>query len=143
MAISPEDRFWAKVDKSDSCWLWTGSKANGYGQFWPSKKMPRVRVHRYSYELIRGPIPTGLQLDHLCRIRHCVNPEHLEPVTGRMNILRGNGPPALNASKLVCSRGHAFTLENTLWRCAGKWRECRQCARISLRRFREKKGETK
>lgn len=86
---TPEDRFWAKVDKCrDGCWVWTakGTPA-GYGQF----RVDGVDVyaHRFSYELHVGPIPDGLQIDHLCRVTSCVNPAHLEPVTGAENLRRG------------------------------------------------------
>lgn len=82
------DRFWRLVDKSGDCWLWMGAKWKGYGQFgvqqspgvWPLRK-----AHRVAYELIVGPIPDGMQLDHLCRNPSCVNPDHLEPVTNREN----------------------------------------------------------
>ena len=81
-------RFWAKVNKTDTCWLWTASKNwGGYGSFRVNKK--KVTAHRYSYEIYKGKIPNGLQLDHLCRNRACVNPEHHEPVTNRENVVRG------------------------------------------------------
>lgn len=81
------ERFWAKVHKTDSCWLWTASLTFGYGSFWDGKG--QVRAHRFAYELLVDPIPEGLQLDHLCRIRHCVNPDHLEAVTNAENVQRG------------------------------------------------------
>ncbi len=84
-----EQRFWAKVSKTDECWLWTGSKNDGYGKFRPVANQRPVLAHRYAYELLVGPIPRDLTLDHLCRVHSCVNPEHLEPVTRRENILRG------------------------------------------------------
>src|SRR6266496_2265386 len=88
-------RFWAKVDRSGgsrACWLWTGKTGrDGYGRIGLGGRgaLVRVRAHRFAYELLIGPIPDGLQIDHLCRVRHCVNPAHLEPVTQRENILRG------------------------------------------------------
>lgn len=87
-----EQRFWMKVDRTDTCWLWTASKTrNGYGMFGVSidGKVTTSPAHRWAYEMLVGPIPTGLQIDHLCRVRHCVNPAHLEPVTGTQNIRRG------------------------------------------------------
>lgn len=81
-------RFWERVDKKRSgCWVWTGHVAGGdYGQI--KVNGVSVMVHRYAYELLVGPIPDGLQIDHLCRNRRCVNPKHLEPVVARTNVLR-------------------------------------------------------
>lgn len=84
-------RFWAKVDKRgpDDCWLWLANKTapNGHGRFSTGGSM--VMAHRFAYELLVGPIPDGLVIDHLCRVRLCVNPKHLEPVTAVENIKRG------------------------------------------------------
>ncbi len=115
-----EQRFWAKVHKTETCWLWTGSlNADGYGNF-------RGRgAHRVAYELVIGPIPEGHTLDHLCRVRHCVRPDHLEPLTLGENVLRGEGWSALNARKTHCPQGHAYTPENTL--LYRDHRYCRAC----------------
>ncbi len=104
-------RLFAKIerDPETGCWNWTASTRQGYGQIWtPSRPGPRriLQAHRAMYELANGAIPDGLDLDHLCRNTLCVNPEHLEPVTRRENVLRGTGPAALNARKMTCSRGH-------------------------------------
>src|ERR1035437_6893898 len=101
-------RFWAKVDKTEDCWNWTAhTDGMGYGQLAkPGQHGGLVVAHRFAYELLVGPIPEGLQLDHLCRNRACVNPDHLEPVTRRVNILRGVGFGAVNAKKTECPRGH-------------------------------------
>ena len=88
-------------------------------------------AHRLAYELVKGPISDGLQIDHLCRNRACINPDHLEAVTQRENILRGEGVAALNARKTHCPQGHAYDEENTLiltGRQAGA-RRCQICAR--------------
>lgn len=113
------ERFWSKVDRrdSDECWLWTAcitkpSKygSGGYGLFYMGKDAkPRLATaHRVAYEWLVGPIPAGLQLDHLCRVRHCVNPAHLEPVTARVNLLRGETRAAANAVKTHCPQGHEY-----------------------------------
>jgi hypothetical protein len=104
-----EERFWSKVDRrgAGECWEWLACRSDGYGQFYPYHSTA-VLAHRYSYELLVGPIPDGLQLDHLCRNRACVNPAHLEPVTQRVNILRGYGRGAIQARQTTCSQGHPF-----------------------------------
>lgn len=87
-------RFWAKVavDNETGCWLWTaGYRRGGYARFrYAGAGSKNGAAHRFSYEKLIGPVSGGLQLDHLCRVRHCVNPAHLEPVTPRENTLRGN-----------------------------------------------------
>lgn len=90
--MTTEERFWCKVKKTSECWEWTGYKnSKGYGMFrlGTEHKFKHCVSHRYSYELLASKIPKGLQLDHLCRVRHCVNPKHLEPVTARENTVRG------------------------------------------------------
>lgn len=119
-----EQRFWSKVDASGDCWLWLGSiTANGYGQ--TSVGGRRQAAHRYAYEQTVGPIPNGLQLDHLCRVHACVNPDHLEPVTNRENVLRGVGTSAVNARKTHCIHGHPLSGDNLM--VYGSWRKCRTC----------------
>lgn len=87
------------------CFEWGGSRTTeGYGRIQISRH--ERRAHRVAYELLVGPIPAGLQLDHLCRNRACVNPDHLEPVSSRVNTLRGVGVSAVNARKVACPRGH-------------------------------------
>ena len=130
-------RFWAKVQGGDvtTCWLWVGPiLSDGYGMFftgsldgWPQN----TKAHRYAYMRLRDDIPEGLALDHLCRVRNCVNPWHLEPVTSAVNTKR--------AAVLVthCQRGHAFDEANT-GRDRWGWRRCRACTRDATRRWRAK-----
>lgn len=93
------------------------------------------QAHRVAYELLIGPIAAGLELDHLCRTHACVNPAHLEPVTGQVNLLRGVGFPATNAAKTHCPQGHEYTAENTYWSKKGQ-RGCRACTAEKQRRLR-------
>jgi len=87
--VAPDVRFWARVEVTKTCWLWTGSRSrDGYGKFEPATSV-FYKAHRFAYETVVGPIPEGLTLDHLCRVRRCVNPDHLEPVTNQENLLRG------------------------------------------------------
>lgn len=100
----------------------------------------QIVAHRFAYESMRANIPSGLQLDHLCRTRLCVNPWHLEPVTARVNILRSEGAAAHNARQTACLRGHAFTEENTL--LLNGRRCCRACNRRKARLNRAAQGGT-
>ncbi len=122
LSQTEEERFWSKVEKTESCWIWTGYKDKlGYGRF------GKDRPYRFAYTLLVGPIPPGLSLDHLCRNPSCVNPAHLEPVTHRTNVLRGINPMAQEARQMHCKRGHEFTPENT--RLYRGHRYCRACDR--------------
>ena len=105
------DRFWGRVDANGDCWLWTGGKADtGYGTVHIEGKT--WHAHRVAYELLVGSIPVGLELDHLCRVRACVNPDHLEPVDHRTNLLRGASPAAIAFRTGICIRGHAVAGTN-------------------------------
>lgn len=123
------ERFWEKVQKTDGCWEWAAHK-NQYGYGTYSMQSRQHMAHRVAYELEVGPIPDGLEIDHLCRNRGCVNPSHMEPVTGRDNTLRGVGITAANARKTHCPKGHEFTPENTYTTPDGK-RVCRECSRTT------------
>ena len=128
------DRFLAKiVAYPHGCWIWQASTThNGYGQFWVGGRM--VKAHRFAYEMFVGPIPEGLELDHLCRVRNCVNPAHMEPVTHAENVRRGESFSAINAGKTHCPHGHAYDAENTYVKPNG-WRHCRACQRAACRAY--------
>ncbi|MEO7118432.1 MAG: HNH endonuclease signature motif containing protein, partial [Candidatus Limnocylindrales bacterium] len=115
---SATSRFWRKVtpvaQQGWICLVWTGSLANGYGRFWLKGRL--VPAHRLAWEMANGPIPSGMQLDHLCRMRSCVRPDHLEPVTQRENLRRGVGWAGVNAQKTACPVGHPYA--NGTRRCA-------------------------
>lgn len=136
--LSPKDidRFWSKVRKTSTCWLWTDPpNAGGYGLFYVRTEHGHrnLRAHRIAFVLAGGDLPSGLVVDHICRNRTCVNPEHLRAVTPRENTLVGLSPTADNARKTHCIRGHEFTPENTA--IARGERDCLICrsARQKLR----------
>lgn len=146
---TPEERFWEKVDKNGPapegfpelgpCWLWTAALREGYAAF--SVKHRHIDGHLFAYRSFVGEVPEGLQLDHICHSvstatcsggeqcvhRRCVNPVHLEPVTGLTNVMRGLSPHAINAAKTHCPQDHEYTEENT-YIYDGE-RHCRTCAR--------------
>lgn len=127
------DRFWSKVEKGPGCWEWTSQldSRGRYGHFRLDGKV--VRAHRVAYELVKGPIPVGLQIDHLCRNPRCVNPDHLEAVTAQVNTLRGTSPAAAHAAKTQCPQGHPYNDENTKW--YRNRRFCRECVRAWNREY--------
>lgn len=130
------DRYWIPEPNS-GCWLWFGATAgNGYGSFYNGDRM--VSAHSFSYLHNVGQVPNGLELDHLCRQRCCVNPDHLEPVTRRENTKRGIAGHHMRG-KSQCDRGHPFDESNTHWRPDGR-RTCKKCksAARSKRRLRAK-----
>ncbi len=124
-------RFWSKVEFSDSCWLWRNGTRNGYGAFSLHHGVSRY-AHRWAYEFCGGVIPDGYELDHLCRVPLCVRPEHLEPVTKTVNVLRGVGASALNARKTHCPQGHPYSPDNTYIPPRRNGRRCKAC--VSARR---------
>ena len=121
------DRWVEKIEFTDTCWLWTASLQDGYGRVWNENTM--LLAHRYGYEILVAPIPESLTLDHLCRNRRCVNPDHLEPVSLKENILRGEGKGAKNAVKTHCPKGHEYTDANIRQGRMMKYgyRQCRIC----------------
>jgi hypothetical protein len=129
-------RFWAQVEFTDTCWLWTGYRnRKGYGLFsYYGRNMP---VHRYAYEFCIGPIPAGLQIDHLCRVHNCVYAWHLEPVTHLENVRRGM-VGQWEKAKTHCPKGHPYSGKNLRVRTGGRYgqgvyRVCRMCQRDNRR----------
>lgn len=123
--IRVSERKWNGVP----CWEWTAALTNGYGVVQHEGRIRRA--HRVVYGVLRGAVPAELELDHLCRNRACVNPDHCEPVTGVVNNARSNSASAVHAKQTRCLRGHEFTPENTYQRQRGHKRErfCRECMR--------------
>lgn len=128
------ERFTEKTAPGENgCIVWTASgNGAGYGAMYLAKGK-RVLAHRWSYEHYVGPIPEGMHLDHLCRNRICVNPDHLEVVSHKVNVLRGTSPTAINATKTQCPDGHLYDEANTILR--GGSRECKACRRERSRRY--------
>jgi hypothetical protein len=137
------DRFWSLVDKDGPlpecrpdlgpCWLWMAGLSEGYGRFALMAQVS-IKAHRFAYEITYGPVPEGLEPDHLCRVRACVRPDHLEPVTHRVNVWRGDAPTGVNARLIRCRQGHEFTPENTYVDPRGH-RVCRTCMRAHRQRW--------
>lgn len=154
MVIEPILRFMYKFDLGQvpahkpelgQCWEWKfGKNHQGYAKFREGATGSRtIHGHCFAYEYFIGPIPEGLQLDHLCRNKSCVNPWHCEPVTGSENVFRGSNR---YRDKTHCKHGHEFTPENTWLRTSGKYgrreRSCRTCHRIRARnKYRKAVGK--
>lgn len=146
------ERFWPNVNKDGPvsryrpdlgpCWIWTTATfgKDGYGAFWLDGS--QRRAHRIAYAWLVGPIPDSLELDHLCRVPRCVNPQHLEPVTAKVNNHRGMSPAALNLRKTHCKRDHPYDEENTRINKRGS-RVCRTCERAaSLAGYYKRKAKS-
>lgn len=135
------ERFWSKVspEPNSGCWLWAASGSHGYGRFpflkseWLEKR--GELAHRHAYKALVGPIPDGLELDHLCRVRCCVNPAHLEPVSHAENVRRGNSG-SNTRSKTHCPQGHPYEGDNLRIGKNGKYlaRYCIACTREAGRK---------
>ena len=140
-------RFWAKVERvSYACWEWTaGTNENGYGVFNLGERDGKQRfgkAHRIAYTLLVGPIPEGLEPDHLCENPLCCNPDHLEPVTHAVNMQRagaGRKSGALQRAKTECPQGHAYDEANTFWCTYKDRRPCRMCRACGRERARARK----
>ena len=135
---SVEERFWKHVDKTETCWNWAGTEnGRGYGFFWDGNKY--VQVHRYAYQKLKGVIPNGLQVDHLCFNKLCINPAHLEAVTPRENLRRAQIHHGVGCAVTHCPAGHEYTPENTYVEPKGS-RSCRECRRERTRQWRAEKA---
>lgn len=137
------DRILARIQLIPTgCWEWTGAKALGYGVIGRGRRNDgTVQVHRALWEWLCGPVPSGMQLDHLCRNRACCNPNHLEVVTQRENILRGDSTAAQHARKTHCIHGHLFDETNTYFDRRGR-RTCRTCRRLNMARYKIARFQT-
>lgn len=132
------DRLATYADTPDACWLWPGKrKPDGYVRInWAGGL---AYAHRLAYELLVGPIADGMQIDHLCRVRHCMNPRHMEPVTHQENIRRSGGITNQHAVKTHCPRGHEYSEENTRWYQGRRY--CRACHKEqSLERYHARRA---
>ena len=146
MRGTPWERFWPKVDASGDCWEWKGAiNTGGYGTFYASSQRASYPAHRMAIELLVGPIPDGLVVDHLCRNTSCVNPDHLEAVTHQENIRRGRTGKYWS-ERTHCANGHTFDESNTAWAIhptqGGPYRRCRACQRGWERAHRASKART-
>ena len=145
---SPEERFSAKTLKTEACWLWQGYKQrDGYGVFCLTKHK-EVMAHRWAYTHSKGAIPAGMEIDHVCSVRNCVNPAHLEAVTHAANVQRGVARGgysvhhkllgALNAVKTHCKNGHPYSGDNLRIDASSGARRCRICDREKVNKYRLK-----
>jgi hypothetical protein len=131
-----EDKY--VPEPNSGCWIWIGADDGGrYGNAWVNGKL--VKAHRASYEMHRGPIPAGMQIDHLCRVKCCVNPDHLEAVTDAENRQRAKSWNP-NRLKRECPEGHPYSGDNLHIRPNGN-RRCKHCSRVSaLSRYHRNRG---
>lgn len=149
--VTAEDRFFSRIERDGDCWLWTGALGGGgYALFGANGK--RGMAHRWSYEHHVGPIPDGMEIDHVCHTRavragtceggddcqhrRCVNPAHLDVVTRVENVARGNG----HGRETHCPQGHPYNDENTYITPNG-WRDCRRCINRRAREYRQRRRQ--
>lgn len=140
--IEPMEYFFNRVEVlPNGCWQWLRSLAdNGYGHY--AFDNIREKAHRFAFKVFVGEIPDYLQLDHLCRNRGCVNPEHLEAVSSKENVRRSPiQVTTINARKTHCIRGHEFTAENTRLERNGTKRTCKTCKRLHKHVWKTEYGQ--
>lgn len=120
-----QQRLWDRIEPEpmSGCWLWMGARSRDY-EYGEIRIGKTRRVHILVYELLVGPVPDGCELDHVCRVRPCVRPSHLEPVPHRINVLRGTSPAAQHATAIMCKRGHSLA---DAYVYDGGRRRCRVC----------------
>jgi len=126
------------------CWIWMGwVNDSGYGMIRRQKNNVKehIRVHRYVYELLNEPIPKNMTIDHLCRVRLCVNPHHMEIVSPVENVMRGESRAAKAARRDTCAKGHPYTLLNFVARSDG-YRGCRICTEVFYQQRNERRRKT-
>lgn len=147
-AAADPAKFWERVIPSEGCWLWSGvvNPTTGYSQFSVRTDTGVITIyaHRWAYELLVGPVPDGLELDHLCRNRECVRPDHLEPVLPAVNVRRGVGPERTRlryAAQTHCRNGHPLAGDNLRLSRRGAYtaRVCRTCQADAMKRFYERR----
>ena len=131
--VSNEERFWGKVIKTDTCWLWTGCVVRRYGRF--RVGLTNIPAHRFSYELAYGNIPEGFEIDHQCRVAICVNPRHLRAMTKQENLAR-----RIPANSDCCPNGHDYNAETVGIRSNGS-KYCKICSKSRVRAFRQRLKE--
>lgn len=142
-----EENFHTKYQKNSEtgCWDWTGMlQTGGYGVLSAGKAGKRVYAHRFSHEIYKGPIPEGYDIDHLCRNRKCVNPDHLEAVTRFENLYRGDTIVSKKMKRTECPKGHPLTPDNLYIRKRKNGRKktlCRACVLFKAKKYRAKKKE--
>jgi len=131
------DRFWNKIEKTDSCWLWKGSLWDGYGRYAINRKL--YLVHRMAYAVLKQKLGDNTQIDHLCRVKTCVNPDHLEEVSKKENIRRGISR-VYNTDLSLCPRGHEYDVEKPS-KAGTLIKYCTTCRKEKYLERKQKKAE--